>query len=200
MLSGCAYDGRGSVDQHFQDFATRPPEKNRVTICSAYGCRAQTNYRFTESDLVYMRRSMVVPASDRTAAAERAAVARTLAWMEKRVGDVVGTSADRPGDDLAGGGDATQMDCVDVATNLTSYLLVMQYNGLLLHHSVGNVTVKEDLRRGLDGWTHYAAVLVEQNSKQKFAVDGWKLASGKPPEIIEVQRWYIPDAAIVAKG
>ena len=45
---------------------------------------------------------------------------------QHHVGDVVGTSADRPADDLAGNGDPTQMDCVDVATNLTSYLLILE--------------------------------------------------------------------------
>jgi hypothetical protein len=199
-LAGCAYQNTGSVEQYFQDLATRLPEKNRVTVCSAYGCRVQTTFRFSESDVVHLRKMMQGATSAYTPAAERAAVAQTLAWMEKRVGDVVGTSADRPGDDLAGGGDPTQMDCVDVATNLTSYLLVLQYNGLLLRHTVGSVTIKEDLRRGFDGWTHYAAVLVETASQQKFAVDGWKLASGKPPEIIEVQHWYIPDTDIVVKG
>jgi hypothetical protein len=74
--------------------------------------------------------------------------------MEKRAGDAVGTSADRPGDD---------------ATNLTSYLLVLERNQLLRHHTVGSVYVKEDWRRGLSGWTHYAAILVENQSKQRYA-------------------------------
>ena len=38
---------------------------------------------------------------------------------------------------LAGNGDPTQMDCVDIATNLTSYLLVLERHKLLRHHSVG---------------------------------------------------------------
>src|SRR5262249_2182034 len=85
---------------------------------------------------------------------ERRRISRTLAWMEKRVGDVVGTSADRPGDDLVGVGDPTQMDCVDVATNLTSYLLVLETNGIIKHHTVASVYVKEDIRKGFSGWTH----------------------------------------------
>ena len=149
LVSGCAYDSYGSIEQHFQDWATRRPEGNRVTVCSAYGCRVQTNFRFTEGDLAHIGQLMGGRATVRTPSAERSAIARTLAWMEKRVGDAIGTSADRPGDDLAGGGDPTQMDCVDVATNLTSYLLVLQHNGLLVAHTVGNVTIKEDVRRGL---------------------------------------------------
>ena len=34
-------------------------------------------------------------------------------------------------------------------------------------------------------------------SNQKYAVDGWLLASGKPPEITEVEKWYVDDSDIV---
>ena len=95
---------------------------------------------------------MAVPKSGGRPADERRRVGHTLAWMEKRVGDEVGTSADRPGDDFEGNGDPTQMDCVDVATNLTSYLLVLDRNKLLRHHTVGTIFVKEDFNSaGLGG-------------------------------------------------
>jgi hypothetical protein len=132
-----------------------------------------------------------------TAADERRATATTLAWIERRVGDVVGTSADRPADDMAGNGDPTQMDCVDIATNMTSYLLILDRHKLLKHHGVGPVFTKEDLRRGFSGWPHYAAILVETKTGQQYAVDGWLLASGQPPEIVETQKWYIDDSNIV---
>jgi hypothetical protein len=32
---------------------------------------------------------------------------------------------------------------------------------------------------------------------RKYAVDGWLLASGKPPEITEVEKWYIDDNDIL---
>jgi hypothetical protein len=120
--------------------------------------------------------------------------------MERRVGDAVGTSADRPGDDVFGAGDPTQMDCVDVATNITSYLLILERNKLLKYHSVGPVYVKDDIRRGTSGWTHYAAIIVETKSNKRYAVDGWKLASGEDPEIVEAERWYIDDSKLLVKG
>ena len=100
---------------------------------------------------------MMSAAKTKTATDERAATRDTLAWMEHRVDSAVGTANDRPGDDFAGSGDPTQMDCVDVATNLSSYLLVLDHHQLLRHHSVGGVFVKEDYRKGVSGWTHYAA-------------------------------------------
>jgi hypothetical protein len=117
--------------------------------------------------------------------------------MERRVGDAVGTSADRPADDLAGNGDPHQMDCVDLATNLTSYLLILERHKLLRHHTVGPVFVKENPLRGMSGWPHYASILIETKSGQQYAVDGWLLASGAPPEIVETQKWYIDDSDIL---
>ncbi len=43
------------------------------------------------------------------------------------------------------------------------------------------------MRRGFAGWTHYAGILMETISKQQYAVDGWLLARGMQPEIIEVE-------------
>ena len=38
---------------------------------------------------------------------------------------------------------------------------------------------------------------METKSGQRYAVDGWLLASGKPPEIVEVEKWYIDDSDLV---
>jgi hypothetical protein len=194
----CAYHGLGSVDEYYQTYKARMPERDKVFVCSAYGCRTQTPFRFNESDIAQLKKLMT-PARN-TPADERHAVSVTLAWMSQRVGDVVGTSADRPADDLAGSGDPTQMDCVDIALNLTSYMLILERHGLLHHHTVGALYVKEDLRRGWSGWPHYAGILVANDGGQRYAVDGWKMASGQPPEIVETQKWYIDDGDIMFGG
>ena len=177
------------------------PEGDRVFACHAYGCKIQTPFRFTDADIAKLQ-SLMSAAKTKTATDERAAIRETLAWMEHRVDAEVGTANDRPGDDFGGSGDPSQMDCVDVATNLSSYMLVLDGHQLLRHHSVGGVYVKEDYRKGVSGWTHYAGILIEKGSNQKYAVDGWLLASGKPPEITEVEKWYIDDNDILfgAKG
>jgi hypothetical protein len=82
--------------------------------------------------------------------------------METRVGDVVGTKDDRPGMDFTGSGDPTQQDCVDEATNTTSYMNVLAGAGLIRHHEVGVPFAKENYLRGVAGWTHWTAVLLEK--------------------------------------
>lgn len=190
-LSGCAYSGAGPIEVHYQKYKARMPEGDRVFVCSSYGCRTQSPFRFEPGDIAEVKKIMAAGAA--SPKAEREATKKALAWMGHRADTAVGTAGDRPGDDMAGNGDPGQMDCVDVATNLSSYMLVMERQKMFKHHTVGSMYVKEDIRRGWSGWTHYAGILVENQSKQKFAVDGWLLASGKPPEIVEVERWYIDD-------
>lgn len=199
VTAGCAYHGNGPIEVHYQKYKAGMPEGDKVFVCSAYGCRTQSPFRFTAADIAEVKKFM----SDKhtaTPAAEREATKLAIAWMGRRADTAVGTAGDRPGDDMQGNGDPGQMDCVDVATNLTSYMLVMESHKLFHHHSVGSIYVKEDIRRGWDGWTHYAGILVENKSKQKYAVDGWLLASGKQPEITEVEKWYIDDGDLLFGG
>lgn len=198
LLAGCAYGGNGPIEVHYQKYKARLPEGERVFVCSAYGCRTQTPFKFSAADIAEVKKIMASGAA--SPSAEREATKKALAWMGHRADTAVGTAGDRPGDDMAGNGDPGQMDCVDVATNLTSYMLVMESHKMFRHHVVGSMYVKEDIRRGWSGWTHYAGILVENTSKQKFAVDGWLLASGKPPEIVEVERWYIDDNDLLFGG
>ncbi|MBI1650688.1 hypothetical protein [Hyphomicrobium sulfonivorans] len=188
-VGGCAYSGGKTIDAHFSRYKARLPEGNRVFVCSAYGCRTQTPFRFEPADIEEVRTVMAKGAA--SPAAEREVARKAIAMMGARADKAVGTDKDRPGDDMLGNGDPGQMDCVDVATNLTSYMMVMERHKLFKHHTIGPMFIKEDLRRGFDGWTHYAGTMIENGSGQKFAVDGWLLASGKPPEIVEVERWYI---------
>src|SRR5215510_12633754 len=107
LTSGCSYERLGLVDQLYSMSAARPPDKNRIFVCSAYGCRTQTEFKLTPGDIAKLRSLMAEPKRSAGPAEERQRIARTLAWMETRVGDAVGTSADRPGDDFYGTGDPT---------------------------------------------------------------------------------------------
>jgi len=190
-LGGCTHPRLGPVSQHYVDFSTRPPRNNTVYVCHAYGCRMQTAFRFTDADLSALKTLMQKTRKADTPFEERRAVAYAIGWMERRTGDVIGTSADRPGMDFAASGDPTQQDCVDEATNTTSYMLILERNGLLKHHTVGTPFSKENLLRGVAGWPHWTAVLTENVGGQRWAVDSWIYANGENPAIVEAEKWYI---------
>lgn len=191
LLGACTHERDGPVGQHFADFQTQPPKGNTVYVCHAYGCKKQTAFRFTPEDIAAISSVMTKTRQSDTPAEERRAIAYAIAWMETRVGDVIGTKADRPGMDFAASGDPTQQDCVDEATNTTSYLTVLAHNGLLKHHTVGTPFSKENLLRGVAGWPHWTAVIRDTASGQKWAVDSWIYKNGENPAIVEVEKWYI---------
>ena len=191
MAGACTHERSGPVGQHYVDFQSRPPNGNTVYVCHAYGCRMQTRFRFTDADIASLRELMEKTRQADTPHEERRAVAYAIGWMETRTGDVIGTKADRPGMDFAASGDPTQQDCVDEATNTTSYLMVLAHNGFLRHHTVGTPFSKENLLRGVAGWPHWTAVLQETASGQRWAVDSWIYANGENPAIVEVEKWYI---------
>jgi hypothetical protein len=195
LACACTHERNGPVSQHYLDFSTRPPRNNTVYVCHAYGCRMQTPFRFTDEDIAALGSVMAKTRKADSAHEERRAVAYAIAWMERRTGDVIGTSADRPGMDFTASGDPTQQDCVDEATNTTSYLLILERNGLLKHHSVGTPFSKENLLRGIAGWPHWTAVLKETANGQRWAVDSWIYANGENPAIVEAEKWYISSLA-----
>ena len=194
LLVGCTYERNGPVLGHYADFDTRPPTKSSVTVCHAYGCKMQTKVRMTAADLAEIKSLMEKTKKSDTAAEERRAIAYAVGWMERRVGPVTGTSADRPGMELHGPGDRTQQDCVDEATNTTSYMLFFEQNGLIKHHKVGTPFSKGNvLIGGIANWPHWTAVLLENGNGQKWAVDSWIYANGENPAVVEAENWYIKD-------
>jgi hypothetical protein len=195
LTCACTHERNGPVSQHYLDFSTRPPRNNTVYVCHAYGCRMQTPFRFTDEDIAALGSLMAKTRKADSAHEERRAVAYAIGWMERRTGDVIGTSADRPGMDFTASGDPTQQDCVDEATNTTSYLLILERNGLLKYHSVGTPFSKENLLRGIAGWPHWTAVLKETGNGQRWAVDSWIYANGENPAIVEAEKWYISSLA-----
>lgn len=192
-LAACTHERNGPVEGHFQDFQVAKPVKNAVTVCHAYSCKMQTKFTFKDADITEIASVMKKARKDDSAAEERRAIAYAIGWMEVRVGKVIGTDKDRAGMEFAGPGDPTQQDCVDESTNTTSYLLVLQHNGLIKHHTVGTPFSKDQLWRGVAGWTHWTAVLHETATKQRWAVDSWIYENGENPAIVETDKWYIDD-------
>jgi hypothetical protein len=188
-LAACSHEHPLGVS-HYSVFNVEPPHGATVTVCHAYGCRMQTRFTFSANDLAEIQKLMKKTRKADTPQEERRAVAYAIGWMERRVGEVVGTKDDRPGMDFAASGDPTQQDCVDEATNTTSYLTVLQSHGLLKHHTVGPPFSKENLLRGVSGWTHWTATLLDTNG-QRWAVDSWIYANGENPAIVEADKWYM---------
>jgi hypothetical protein len=198
-LSGCVSGGGSDWRMHYVSFGATPPQGNRVTVCHAYTCKMQDTYTFSQRDIAEIAAIMKKVKRSDTPYEERRAVAYAIAHIEVEVGNKLGIH-DKAGMQFSASGDPTQQDCVDEATNTTSYLLVLQSNGLLKHHTVEATMSKENLAKGIvklnpvQYWPHWSAVLKETKSGQKYAVDSWLFDQGENPAVVKVEDWYIKDS------
>jgi hypothetical protein len=198
-LSACVY-GRGDDPSiMYNSFDAEPPRGNRVTVCHAYTCQMQTPYTFSQQDLAAIRAVMAKTKRADTPYEERRAIAYAIAYIDVKVGNTLGIH-DKAGMQFSASGDPTQMDCVDVATNTTSYLLVMQSNGMIKYHTVEGTMSKDSLIKGVTHlnpvayWPHWSAILKDKQTGQKYAVDRWPFDQGENPAVVKVEDWYIKDS------
>ena len=189
-LGGCTYREAGPPEAHFKEFDAKPPKADSVTVCHAYGCKAQTQVTFTANDVAELSLVMMSVPRDDSAREERRALAHAIGWMERRVAPAVGTATDRPSMDFRGSGDRSQQDCVDEATNATSYLLVLDRHGLIRRHAVERPFAKDAVGR----WTHWAALVRDKDSGELFAIDSSASANGENPTVQSAASFYVPDS------
>jgi hypothetical protein len=200
-LSACTFDREGAPELHFADFRSEAPHGNAVWLCHAYGCQQQTKIVFGAAQLKDIAALMAKTKKADTPFEERRAVAYAVNWMYVYTGKIAGTIADRPGMDYNGSGDPTQMDCVDHSTNTTSFLLVLQHNGFLKHHTVGRPFAKGNILQGVSHWPHWTAILIEKTGRgQRWAVDSWVWPIGENPIVVEAEKWYNVDLDHLPKG
>ena len=167
--------------------AVEPRGTGKVVVCHGFGCQRKTTFTFGQADIAKMRQ--LIGQGD--AKAERDGVRRMIAWAEVRVAPVVGSQDDVGGLDLRNSGRAGQMDCLDEATNTTSYLLVAEEAGLLRHHKVARPVARGYF---LDGrYPHATAVLV--GPKGPWAVASWPNENGVAPDVMPLDAWFAKSPA-----
>lgn len=190
-LGGCVYDEEGPPEAHFEKFGSTPPKGDTVMVCHAYGCKEQTKFTFTPADIAEISALMARVRRDNSSFEERRAIAYAIAWMERRVAPAAGTATDRPGMDFAGSGVSSQQDCVDEATNTTSYLLVLDRHGLIRHHKIDRPFAKDSINR----WTHWAALIEEKGTGARFAIDASSGPNGDNPTVQAAASFYVPNSS-----
>jgi hypothetical protein len=149
--------------------------------CYDFGCKTTRELRFEASQWDQIRAIFASGIVD--SAAEKQAIRRAVAMMERFSGELTDTRYDKggnyPGSDLPG-----QMDCIDESTNTYQYLSALQELDLMKWHRV-------DLKQRRIVWfaTHWTATIREIDSSQRFAVDSWYRDNGEMPYIQPIADW-----------
>lgn len=187
VLAGCSSMNWRSPDDYFAHMRVAPPKAEKVSVCHGYGCKYRSQVTFTSADIRDIGKVLEPAKTEDSPAAERKRIAQAIALIERKVGKIVGSDRDKGQLQLKMAGMRGQQDCVDEATNTTSYLVMLKQHGLLKHHDV-----KQPSGRGffLDGrWQHFSAVIAEKDSENAWVVDSWPRDNGKLPVVLPLKTW-----------
>jgi hypothetical protein len=149
--------------------------------CTDYHCDTGKRVTLSASQWRAVRGLFLTEASP---VEERETIRQAIALLEETVGAMTGTWRDLGGN-VAGAGEAGQLDCISESKNTTTYLQLLSDDGLLKWHDVGERRIRHTLIFN----THWTAVIIERDSGRHFAVDSWFLDNGQPPRIQPLEDW-----------
>lgn len=160
------------------------PAPDNFSICFDNSC--QSISQLTLSDHQWQSiRAIFIPGAE-TADQERAMIGKAVARLEQIIGPMTGTENDKGLNKSSDNPAGHRMDCIDESTNTTTYLYMMQQDGLLKWHRLG-----DPVTRGFFffGWPHTTAVIEAREDDNLWAVDSWFYDNGVPPEILPLEQW-----------
>jgi hypothetical protein len=171
-----------------EDVITEPDIK-RFSMCHNQGCKTVEQLSLSDTQWAQIRQHFQPIAT--SAEEERIQIANAIAEFEQIVGIMTDTTHDKAGLFQAMGSYG-QLDCIDESTNTTTYLLIMDKQGLLKWHEP-----MDHVNRGffIFGWPHSSGAMREKarsgdtNDPIEFAVDSWFEDNGKRPHIIPLSQW-----------
>ena len=149
--------------------------------CFDFGCKSTQELHYSARDWDEIR-ALFTPASV-DSDAEKQAIRRAVATMERISGELSGTFRDKGGN-YPGYEITRQMDCIDESTNTFQYLAALEELKLLKWHRV-------DYKQRRIVWfaTHWTATITEIDSGERFVVDSWYRDNGELPYIQPLADW-----------
>jgi hypothetical protein len=151
-------------------------------VCHGSNCAVRTPTGLTEAE--WQSIAAIFDDAGGTPGDERRAIALAVARFEALVGPKTNTSSDadrnRSDPDRS-----TQLDCVDETVNTTTYLRLIEDAGLLRWHGTAAPAHRHF---GLVDF-HNTAVIAENESGARWAVDSWFAPNGQPPAIVPLEAW-----------
>lgn len=159
---------------------------NAIPVCYDFGCKNKSIVRLPVDEWREVA-GWFEPVAE-TPEQERDQIKRAIGWMEVLIGRHTPTHKDLAFD-LPKLDDVShlfpgQQDCIDEAFNTSTYLRLLELNGLLKHHSV----MKQAYRQAIFD-QHWAGQIKEKNSGTRYVVDSWFQPNGYLPVIQASEDW-----------
>jgi len=160
------------------------PTPTAFSVCHDMSCHSISDASLSNTQWDDV--SQLFTPSAENATVERQQIQHAIALLETLVGEQLGTHADNAKNRLDGSRSG-QLDCIDEATNTSVYLRLLESENLLMWHK----TAPRTSRGPLSGQApHNTATITDITTGQRYAVDAWFKANGKPPAIVVLTDWY----------
>jgi hypothetical protein len=172
------------------------PQLENLEVCQGGGCAIVSSTNVTEAEWQQVAQ-IFTPSSD-SAIQERERIALAIGKLERIVGEKIGTSNDKAGT-FNNSAYTGQQDCNDEAINTTSYMRLLASHGLMLFHTIEDTRTRNFF---FTGWPHTTAVIRENETGERYAVDSWFYDNGHPATIVPLTVWkknYQPDDSPIGK-
>lgn len=173
------------VAAFYEDLSLEPPTPELVLACHGVGCRYRTEIVLTNADR--LRLSTMLAPGRTSPTFERRAVATAVAWWDRRIGPVAGTTGRVENAGIDETGDPGQMDSVDTSTNNTSLFLLLDQLKLLRYHQVEPPVARKQSDEGEA--LQATAILSELNGDRKWVFDNWSQKYGEMPDVEPLEQW-----------
>ena len=156
-----------------------------IEVCYNASCAERTPVTLTRADFADVARHLAVCAKDTVH--NRLQRVRIAVWrMEERVEQHLPVLAnDRPVNDTEFGVEG-RTDCVDNATNTTTYLHVLRDLGLLSTWTIAEPRVRQRFNPERVHWT---ATIRDPASGARWSVDSWYRPNGHLPFVMDLAAW-----------
>lgn len=176
--------GFGFLDQdHLKPWVDKP-KRQRFSLCFNHSCKDTAILGLSEKQWAEIRK--IFTPEPRSAEAERRAIAKAIGRLEILVAPRIKSQNDKGRNFQGSFAEGNQLDCIDESTNSTTYLNLMQQDGLLKFHRLRPTSTRGWLIMGMP---HTTAVIRELDSGADYAVDSWFHDNGVPPEVLPLNQW-----------
>jgi hypothetical protein len=186
VLGGCQANEEHRVAQLLE----ANPTPAQFSICHGNSCRLRTQVSLSTEEWAQIRAHFDPAPVD--ALAERRQIARAIGRLETFTGRQADTLDDAPGMGVHWNPDG-QLDCIDEATNSTTYLRMMAADGLIRFHDIGLPAN----RFVITAWGPSNTATIKETATGKvYAVESYFRYNGEPAYVLPLDIWtagWVPE-------
>lgn len=158
------------------------PTLDAIPVCYDFGCSTRQVIGLSDEEWQGVL-GWLQPAAI-SAEEERKRISQAVGWIEELIGRHTPTHLDKAKNDLLPSQAEGQQDCIDESLNTTTYLRLLEHEGLLKWHRVVDRAYRKAI---LD--QHWSGQIQEIATGQGYVVDSWFSANGHLPFIQKVEKW-----------